>query len=250
MLQTTLFVADKTFATIPEHTLEAFFATVSYRLEPEGRATRFPVLMKQLYAGTVEPHEALTAARELETVGRELKALSPDRAVWNLQDLTPLDPTGQPLNAAAGSLDEFFITSEGRPLLSALREAVDDCRRLSQPLKLEAPRAPAAPRDALRNAALVLFVLACGVGVTWHNWHTLINSNYYYPKMAFLGPPLALFGLISIFRVPFTAAATAGGGMHQAGKRGNTTKVLWIIFGIIALLAGALNVYWMENYYN
>ncbi|HEV8269231.1 MAG TPA: Imm70 family immunity protein, partial [Thermoanaerobaculia bacterium] len=75
--------------------LGAFAATLSYRLEPDGMGTRFPIVLDRLLAGRLSPREADTALSELETIAAELRKLSPDKVVWSLHDLTRQGDAGE-----------------------------------------------------------------------------------------------------------------------------------------------------------
>jgi len=61
--------------------VSAFYDTVGCRLEPEGRATRFPAIMGDLYDGVLTAGRAEAALAELDEIERGLQALSPDRAM-------------------------------------------------------------------------------------------------------------------------------------------------------------------------
>lgn len=112
----------------PVHIVNALGATISYRLEPETDARRFPAVLNGLFNGRLEAGAAASAATELETISRELAQLPPERAVWSVQDLRRRDDSAEPVNHSARHLGEYFIAADGRPLLEVLLEAA----RLSQ----------------------------------------------------------------------------------------------------------------------
>lgn len=249
-MNTTLSVNSKNFVLAPEHILEAMFATISYRLEPEGRATRFPQVLTGLYGGYLKPENAAQALQELGIIEQEMKNLPPERAVWNLQDLTPIDPAGQPFNGMAKNAYDFFRAADNRPIIAVLRDAVYESRTSQQPLKLVAEAPPATGRAHLRVALTILAMLGGGLFLTINNWRTLINEGYYYPKASFIGPPLVLLGLFSIFRWNEIAEGFSGQVRRRKGEGGvKFSKVFWIIGIIIALACGGLNVYWLDNYF-
>lgn len=251
MIETTLSVGDKSFRLAPEYILEAMFATISYRLEPDGRASRFPLTMTHLYKGYLDSKDADAALAELATIEIEMKNLTPDRAVWNLNDLARLDPANQPLNGAAKNAYELFIAADRRPLIAVLREAVYECRSRFQPLTLVA-QAPSVTKKAhLRTALTVLLMIGAGLFLTISNWRTLINEGYYYPKASFFGPPLVIFGILSLFRWSELAEGYSGQRRMRKGKGepGKVSKVFWVIVVILALAAGGINVYWLDNYF-
>lgn len=250
MMNTTLTVNSKNFILAPEHILEALFATISYRLEPAGRASRFPQMLTNLYKGYLRPEDAAAAIQELNTVEQELKSLPPEKAVWNLQDVTPVNPAGQPLNQAAKNAFDFFIAAEGRPIITVLREAVYECRDSFQPLKLVAQAPAISGKAHLRTALTILLMIGSGVFLTIMNWRSVVNEGYYYVKSGFLGPTIAVFGLVSLFRWSELAEGFSGEVRRRKSQTGQKiSKLFWIVGGAIALLCGGLNLYWLENYY-
>ena len=90
-----------------EEILEAFFATITCRLEPDGRGTQFPVVQGDLYFGGVPASRADEAIRELTAIGDELKKLPPSKAVWDMQLFAPRDDSRLPVNRNASNLAEY-----------------------------------------------------------------------------------------------------------------------------------------------
>ena len=68
----------------PEHVVEAMFTTISCRLEPQGRGTRFPALMDDLYAGYLKPGRAAEVLWELQKVEADLRKVPVRDVVWSL----------------------------------------------------------------------------------------------------------------------------------------------------------------------
>ncbi|MBV9657922.1 MAG: hypothetical protein JO295_07410 [Verrucomicrobia bacterium] len=159
--------------------LDAFFATVSYRLEPDGWGTRFPITLDYLHAGRLGPAEAAAAQAELETIARELRALPARKAVWDYQDTRPRAvPPGFPgVNPAAENLDAYFVAADdGRtPLVERLRELAVACRERGQTLRL----ATSEGRKQLKGALFVLgFGLLLGTaGLLWFPHYILSNHG-------------------------------------------------------------------------
>lgn len=147
--------------------LEAFFATVSYRLEPDGWATRFPLTLDYLRAGRLGPAEAAGVLAELETIGRELRALPARKAVWDYQDTRPrLDAGGEIVNPAAENLHDYFVTADGRtPLVQRWRELAEASRDVRQTVRI----ATTFQRKQLKNA-LALFLFGSVLGTAALIW--------------------------------------------------------------------------------
>lgn len=104
--------------------VRALFATISFRLEPNGSGSRFPFLTNHLYDNHLRASEVAAALGEAAEVEKELKRLSKGSVIWSLDDLRRHDDTGQPVNHAANDTFHYFVSTNGRPLLAVLQEAL------------------------------------------------------------------------------------------------------------------------------
>src|SRR5262245_17053974 len=68
-----LLVGNEAFDAGPPRTIRGFFATISQNLEPDGRGSRYPLIMNNLHDGCLEAEYAPAARRELEEIDRGLK---------------------------------------------------------------------------------------------------------------------------------------------------------------------------------
>lgn len=112
--------------------LHSFFSTISFHLEPEGWGTRFPELMNGLYRGRLEPGDADKALGDARLIDQQLRALPPERVVWDIEDVARLPPWGAERPAGATSLADAHTTSTGRILMDALVELLEyqvSCRQ-------------------------------------------------------------------------------------------------------------------------
>ena len=75
--------------------LHSFFSTVSYNLENGKWGSRFPTIMNELYQGTLDKDNVETAIEELKKIQLELQAFSPDKVVWDIDDLSNQPPWGK-----------------------------------------------------------------------------------------------------------------------------------------------------------
>lgn len=106
----------------------AFFSTITGNLEPAGWGTRFPMLMKKLYAGELEQSDAGTALHELDEITRELARLPAGKVVWDIEDRGKTPPWGNNIADTITDLSNYFVTSTGRDLIATLREILEELR--------------------------------------------------------------------------------------------------------------------------
>jgi hypothetical protein len=147
-------VGGQTYDLGPSEMVDGLFATISYRLEPDGRGSRYPIVMNRLYAGAaVSPSDASAAKRELQEIDARLAALPPDRVVWSLSNLRRRDDSLLPVNHAARNVRDYFIAN-GRPLMTLLDEAVRLGQDRSEPVELASSEA----KDPYGGAKFALIV--------------------------------------------------------------------------------------------
>lgn len=109
--------------------MEALFATISYRLEPDGWASRFPMLLDRLHEGRLDATSADQALAELDLVSAELRRLPVDRVVWSMHDLKKRDDAGEPVRRGAANAFEYFVAQDGRPILTCIAEMVQKSKQ-------------------------------------------------------------------------------------------------------------------------
>lgn len=93
--------------------LHAFFSTVAYNLENMKWGSRFPVIMKELYQGHLPKEHVDAAIGELAVISAELRDLSPDHVIWDIEDLSKQPPWGNDISEDITDLSNYFVTSDG-----------------------------------------------------------------------------------------------------------------------------------------
>lgn len=106
--------------------LYAFFSTITGNLEPDGWGSRFPIIMKQLYAGCVQKSDAATALSEMHVIRRELAQLPPVQVIWSFDDRAQRPPWGEAIAPDIESLATYFVTARGRDLIALLTELFEE----------------------------------------------------------------------------------------------------------------------------
>jgi 2,3-bisphosphoglycerate-dependent phosphoglycerate mutase len=142
----------------PDQVIDAMFTTISCRLEPQGRGTRFPAVMDDLQSGYLAPARAHDALRELKEIQGALLKIPVSDVVWSLADMRRGDDAKEAVNHRASSVFEYFVDTNGRPLISLLQDGVQECANCSLVLRLAFPTES---RDGLLGE---LFFVSLGAG--------------------------------------------------------------------------------------
>ena len=105
--------------------LHSFFSTIAHNLEAGKWGSRFPVLMKEFYNGELKNNRIAEALAELDVVSNELKNFSPDKVVWDIEDLSKQPPWGNNISSDITDLSNYFVTSDGEDLITIIRHAFE-----------------------------------------------------------------------------------------------------------------------------
>jgi hypothetical protein len=215
----------------PDHVLRALFATISYRLEPDGWATRFPAVLDHLQQGSLDASRIDQALTELAQIEAELKSLPARRVVWSLDDLRVLNDSKQPVNHRAQNIFEYFVARDGTPVVNKLREIVVERRGQGGAVRIDSRlRRKTRWKERLLCAGMVV----AGLALTADEWRQLINEHSYHPKIAMGGPVLVLAGLLGCF-IPI---------------QDRRYRVIGWTAIVIGAGLGVLNWYLMEHYFD
>lgn len=93
--------------------LHSFFSTVAYRLENNRWGSKFPVIMNELYQGKLSFENVPAAKEELTQIKKALTKLSPNKVIWDIEDLSKQPPWGNNISEEISSLGNYFITCDG-----------------------------------------------------------------------------------------------------------------------------------------
>lgn len=104
--------------------IHSFFSTISYHLETDGWGTRFPVLLNELYQGSLRAQNSGSALEELGKVKRELSRFPPSQVVWDIENLEARPPWGDNISPDITDLSTYFVTSDGRDLFEVIEAAI------------------------------------------------------------------------------------------------------------------------------
>jgi len=117
--------------------LHSFFSTVAVNLEDGKWGSRFPVLMNELYQGKLPVEKTDTAIKELTLIRDKLKNYSPDKVVWDIEDLSKQPPWGKNISKDITDLSNYFVTSDGRDFISVFFIALNNSKEMGAPLEIK-----------------------------------------------------------------------------------------------------------------
>ncbi len=106
----------------------SFFSTICVNVENSNWGSKFPILMEDLYQGRLPYHKIDSAISELCMVKENLKFFSPNQVVWDFEDRAKLPPWGSNISEDITNLADYFITSDGKNLISVLMECFKEAK--------------------------------------------------------------------------------------------------------------------------
>jgi 2,3-bisphosphoglycerate-dependent phosphoglycerate mutase len=134
MARVDLYVRNSMWTVGEDWFLHSFFSTIAYRLEPDGWGSRFPALMKDLYAGRLAPRRFPEAREELAAVRVGLTGRPPEERVFAYED--PGRPTPWDVPPGATSLAGCFLTASGHNLLDVIEESISQASEISADVEI------------------------------------------------------------------------------------------------------------------
>lgn len=117
--------------------LHSFFSTVAYNLEKGKWGSRFPVVMKELYQGKVDKKKINKAIKEVKVIKRELKKYSPDKVIWDIDDLSKQPPWGDNISKDITDLSNYFVTSDGEDFITIFMDALQEAKEMDTSIEIE-----------------------------------------------------------------------------------------------------------------
>lgn len=117
--------------------LHSFFSTVAYRLEKCKWGSKYPVIMNELYQGKLSCDNVPAAKKELEIIKKRLAKYSPDKVIWDIEDLSKQPPWGDKISERITSLANYYITSDGRDFIDAFNMALDAAIEINEDVLIQ-----------------------------------------------------------------------------------------------------------------
>lgn len=117
--------------------LHSFFSTIAYNLENKNWGSRFPVIMNELYQGKMSAENVDKAITELEIIKKELKKYPPQKAIWDIDDLSKRSPWGDNISKDITDLSNYFVTSDGVDFLTIFLHALEKSKQMNCDLEIK-----------------------------------------------------------------------------------------------------------------
>ena len=117
--------------------LHSFFSTVAYNLENGNWGSRFPVIMNELYQGKLECDNTDKALEELSIIRKELQKFSPEKVVWDIEDLSKQPPWGNDISEDITDLSNYFVTSDGNDFLTVFSHALEKAKEVNSEIVIK-----------------------------------------------------------------------------------------------------------------
>ena len=93
--------------------------------------------MNELYQGTLDKDNVETAIVELKKIQLELQAFSPDKVVWDIDDLSKQPPWGKNISNDITNLSNYFVTSDGEDFITIFFNVLEKAKKLQMDLTIE-----------------------------------------------------------------------------------------------------------------
>lgn len=197
----------------PRGRLEALFETIACRLEPDGRATRYPTVSFDLRHGRLAARRAQAAIRELDEIRTGLNAIPATKVLW---------PGSAPRWDGAASAYQALSAPDGRPLVEHLRFGAEHCASTGSVVEIASP-------EGVRKDRWVSVCVILG-GAAWSLFAFLLIPRLLISPLGTSdehpsGIPVWRFGLlISAFGL-WTLAATVLPGLRMWFLRRNWATI-------------------------
>ena len=88
--------------------------------------------MNELYQGRLKNQDINEGMEELGRIKKELKKFPPSYVVWDAEDLKLTPPWGNNISSDITDLSNYFVTNDGRDLISVLGAVKDYAQKYLQ----------------------------------------------------------------------------------------------------------------------
>lgn len=120
-----------------EDFLHAFFSNICYHLENKKWGSKYNVIMDKLYSGELRFEDINNALNELDEIKNKLKLISPNKVIWDIDNLDSNPPWGNNISSDITDLSNYFVTSDGEDFITILQHALEKAASLNTSLEIQ-----------------------------------------------------------------------------------------------------------------
>lgn len=112
----------------PGELFHSVFSTIAVRIENGQWGTRFPIVMNELYQGSVSHSDADTALNEMLEIRKALQLLPPDQVIWDAENPSKDPPWGRTVGPHVKSCAQYWVTTTGRNIVDEIIDNLESLR--------------------------------------------------------------------------------------------------------------------------
>lgn len=120
----------------PGGLLHSLFSTVAVHLENGEWGLEFPLIMNKFYQGSLPSDDVDAAIIEMQRIKNGLKLLTPDKVIWDIEDIRKDPPWGKSFGPHVKSMADYFVTTTGRNLVNEILDNLDSLKEFGGSLDI------------------------------------------------------------------------------------------------------------------
>ncbi len=120
----------------PGGLLHCLLSTVAIHLESGNWGSKFPLIMGKFYQGSLPASDGDAAFLEMHEIKRGLESLTPDKVVWDIEDLTKDPPWGRSYGPHVKSMADYYITTTRRNLVNEILDNLESLKEFGGTLDI------------------------------------------------------------------------------------------------------------------
>lgn len=117
--------------------LHSFFSSIAYNLEDNKWGTKFPFIMKELYAKELSVDDIPEAVKEINSIRELFKGFAPNCVIWDIESLEKRPPWGDNIAVSITSLSNYFYTSDGEDLFETFLKALETATKVRKTVTIK-----------------------------------------------------------------------------------------------------------------
>ena len=79
----------------------------------------------------------IKAIEELSIIKKELQSFSPDKVIWDIEDISKQPPWGNNISKDITNLSNYFITSDGEDFISVFFHALEKSKEVNSDIEIK-----------------------------------------------------------------------------------------------------------------